>query len=103
MWRHRRVNCDSTEVYGGLNIYLCLVCFFYTIIITNCFSTSVIGKMRGLLTGIFDVSKAKDESRTMNVDLAVDLLEDMNQRVSVGQKYLEATRKSRQERKQKES
>ena len=46
------------------------------VIITPCFSTSAIGKPRGLLTGIFDVSKAKDYSRAINVDLAVDLLRD---------------------------
>ena len=44
--------------------------------ITPCSSNSAIGKARGLLTGIFDVSKAKDYSRAMNVDLAVDLLGD---------------------------
>ena len=39
-------------------------------------SNSAIGKARGLLTGIFDVSKAKDYSRAINVDLAVDVLGD---------------------------
>ena len=32
--------------------------------------------MRGLLTGILDISKAKDYSRTINIDLAADLLRD---------------------------
>ena len=45
-------------------------------VITPCFPTSVIGKARGLLTGILDVSNAKDYSRAINVDLAVDLLGD---------------------------
>ena len=45
-------------------------------VITLCFPTSVIGKARGLLTGILDVSKAQDYSRAINVDMAVDLLGD---------------------------
>ena len=44
--------------------------------VTPCFSTSEIGNARGLLRGIFDVSNAKDYSRGINVDYAVDLLRD---------------------------
>lgn len=46
--------------------------------VTNCDGVEIMVSMnvRGLLAGIFDVSNAKDYSRTINVDLAVDLLRD---------------------------